>query len=311
MVNSLESMVRRRLAGEPLQYVMRRWAFRHLDVLVDERVLIPRPETEMLVDIALELGRGAEDLQIVDLGTGSGVIGLSLASELFPRVSEVWLVDASAAALEVARANAAGVGRAGAVVRVAEGDWFGALPGALRGQVDVVVANPPYIAEGDEEVSASVVEWEPHVALYSGADGLDAIRRIVADAPEWVCAGGWLVMEIGYKQGDAVAAAGQFQSFLQSYPDSRLAPNAWYWLGESYYATASYELALKSFGILLERFPDSGKTPDAMLKSAYCQLELKNTAQGKQQLERVIALYPEHPVAELARSRLRGLSLGQ
>ena len=113
------------------------------------------------------------------------------------------------------------------------------------------------------------------------------------------------------KQGDAVAAAGQFQSFLQSYPESRLAPNAWYWLGESYYATASYELALKSFGILLERFSDSGKTPDAMLKSAYCQLELKNTAQGKQQLERVIALYPEHPVAELARSRLRGLSLGQ
>jgi len=113
------------------------------------------------------------------------------------------------------------------------------------------------------------------------------------------------------KQGDAVAAAGQFQSFLQTYPDSRLAPNAWYWLGESYYATASYELALKSFGILLERFSDSGKAPDALLKSAYCQLELKNTAQGKQQLERVIALYPEHPVADMARSRLRGLSLGQ
>lgn len=113
------------------------------------------------------------------------------------------------------------------------------------------------------------------------------------------------------KQGDAVAAAGQFQSFLQTYPDSRLAPNAWYWLGESYYATASYELALKSFGILLERFSDSGKAPDALLKSAYCHLELKNTAQGKQQLERVIALYPEHPVAEMARSRLRGLSLGQ
>jgi tol-pal system protein YbgF len=113
------------------------------------------------------------------------------------------------------------------------------------------------------------------------------------------------------KQGDAVTAAGQFQSFLQTYPDSRLAPNAWYWLGESYYATASYELALKSFGILLERFSDSGKAPDALLKSAYCHLELKNTAQGKQQLERVIALYPEHPVADMARSRLRGLSLGQ
>jgi release factor glutamine methyltransferase len=206
MVSSLESMVRRRLAGEPLQYVMRRWAFRHLDVLVDERVLIPRPETEVLVDIALELVRGREGLRIVDLGTGSGVIGLSLASELFPRVSEVWLVDASAAALEVARSNAAGVGRAGAVVRVAEGDWFGALPSSLQGSVDLVVVNPPYIAEGDEEVSASVVAWEPHAALYSGADGLDAIRRIVADAPAWLCAGGWLVMEIGYRQGDAVAA---------------------------------------------------------------------------------------------------------
>ena len=113
------------------------------------------------------------------------------------------------------------------------------------------------------------------------------------------------------KQGDAVAATGQFQGFLQNYPDSRLAPNAWYWLGESYYATASYELALKSFGILLERFSDSGKAPDALLKSAYCHLELKNTAQGKQQLERVIALYPDHPVADMARSRLRGLSLGQ
>lgn len=113
------------------------------------------------------------------------------------------------------------------------------------------------------------------------------------------------------KQGDAVAAAGQFQGFLQTYPESRLAPNAWYWLGESYYATASYELALKSFGILLERFSDSGKAPDALLKSAYCHLELKNTAQGKQQLERVIALYPDHPVADMARSRLRGLSLGQ
>jgi tol-pal system protein YbgF len=113
------------------------------------------------------------------------------------------------------------------------------------------------------------------------------------------------------KQGDATAAASQFQSFLQTYPDSRLAPNAWYWLGESYYATASYELALKSFGILLERFSDSGKAPDALLKSAYCHLEMKDTAQGKQQLERVIALYPEHPVAEMARSRLRGLSLGQ
>jgi release factor glutamine methyltransferase len=206
MVKSLEGMVRRRLAGEPLQYVMRRWAFRHLDVLIDERVLIPRPETEVLVDIALELVRGVEAPRIVDLGTGSGVIGLSLAGELYPKVGEVWLVDASAAALEVARANIAGIGRAGAVVRVAEGDWFAALPDALRGHVDMVVANPPYIAEGDDEVEESVVRWEPHVALYSGADGLDAIRRIVADAPSWLRGGGWLVLEMGYRQGDAATA---------------------------------------------------------------------------------------------------------
>ena len=206
MVKSLEGMVRRRLAGEPLQYVMRRWAFRHLDVLIDERVLIPRPETEVLVDIALELVRGVEAPRIVDLGTGSGVIGLSLAGELYPKVGEVWLVDASAAALEVARANIAGIGRAGAVVRVAQGDWFAALHEELRGHVDMVVANPPYIAEGDDEVEESVVRWEPSSALFSGADGLDAIRRIVADAPAWLRSGGWLVMEMGYRQGDAVRA---------------------------------------------------------------------------------------------------------
>ena len=90
------------------------------------------------------------------------------------------------------------------------------------------------------------------------------------------------------KQGDAMAAAKLFQVFLQTYPDSRLAPNAWYWLGESYYALGSYDLALKSFGILLERYGDSGKAPDAMLKSAYCQLELKNGAEGKQTLEQVM-----------------------
>ena len=206
MVKSLEEMVRRRLAGEPLQYVMCRWAFRHLDVLIDERVLIPRPETEVLVDIALELVRGVEAPRIVDLGTGSGVIGLSLAGELYPKVGEVWLVDASAAALEVARANIAGVGRAGAAVRVAEGDWFAALPEELRGHVDMVVANPPYIADGDVEIEESVVRWEPASALFSGADGLDAIRRIVADAPAWLRGGGWLVLEMGYRQGDAVTA---------------------------------------------------------------------------------------------------------
>ncbi len=111
------------------------------------------------------------------------------------------------------------------------------------------------------------------------------------------------------KQGDAMSAAKQFQAFLQTYPDSRLAPNAWYWLGESYYALGSYDLALKSFGILLEKHADSGKAPDALLKSGYSQLELDNKAAGVQTLEQVISKYPSSPVADMARSRLRGLSL--
>lgn len=111
------------------------------------------------------------------------------------------------------------------------------------------------------------------------------------------------------KQGDAVSAAQQFQAFLQTWPDSKLAPNAWYWLGESYYALGSYDLALKSFGILLDKHAASGKAPDALLKSAYSQLELKDEAAGKQTLEQVIVKYPDSPVADMARSRLRGLSL--
>ena len=112
------------------------------------------------------------------------------------------------------------------------------------------------------------------------------------------------------KQGDAAGAVAEFQSFLQAYPDSSLAPNAWYWLGESYYISKEYALALKSFGILGERFGGSSKAPDAKLKAAYCLIELKQVDQGRKALEQVIALYPQHPVADMARSRLRGLSLG-
>ena len=113
------------------------------------------------------------------------------------------------------------------------------------------------------------------------------------------------------KQGDAVAASRQFQDFLQAYPDSKLAPNAWYWLGESYYITQNYALALKSFDILNQRFPDSNKAPDALLKTAYCHIELKEVDKGKKELEQLIVKYPNHPVAEMARGRLRGLNLGQ
>ncbi len=113
------------------------------------------------------------------------------------------------------------------------------------------------------------------------------------------------------KQGDAVAASRQFQDFLQTFPESKLVPNAWYWLGESYYIIQNYALALKSFDILTQQFPDSNKAPDALLKIAYCHIELKETDKGKKELEQLIAKYPNHPVADMARGRLRGLSLGQ
>ena len=205
MALHLQAMLRRRLAGEPLQYVMGRWAFRHLDLLVDPRVLIPRAETEEVAQVALDAARKAgPGCVVVDLGTGSGAIGLSVAFELPPDSATVWITDVSSDALDVARANLAGIGRAGARVRVAQGDWYSALPESLRGNVDVIVANPPYIAHGDPEVDEVVVRHEPHAALFSGDDGLAALRSIIIGAPRWLRTGGTLVMEIGHRQADAV-----------------------------------------------------------------------------------------------------------
>jgi release factor glutamine methyltransferase len=204
-VARLDAMVARRLQGEPLQYVLGSWGFRRLDLMVDPRVLIPRPETEQVVEVALEvLAERPRPLVVADLGTGSGAIALALASELPVTGVEVWATDVSPAALEVARANLAGLGRAGANVRIAEGDWFEALPAALRGRLDLVVSNPPYVATG-EELAPEVSEWEPAGALLAGADGLDALRRIVNESAPWLAPGGGLVVEIGATQGAAVA----------------------------------------------------------------------------------------------------------
>ena len=207
MVAQLDAMVARYRAGEPLAYVMGHWSFRTIELMVDRRVLIPRPETEMVAGRALELARGvADQRRVVDLGTGSGAIGLSLAAELPIMGTEVWLTDYSTDAVDVARANAIGLGRAAANVRVCHGSWFDALPVDVRGEIDVVVSNPPYIADGDPEVAESVLEYEPHTALFAGDDGLDGVRTIARDARDWLRSGGWLVMEIGYQQGDAVKA---------------------------------------------------------------------------------------------------------
>jgi release factor glutamine methyltransferase len=199
---SVDEMVTRRSAGEPLQHVLGRWGFRTLDLYVDARALIPRPETEVVAGLAIAAATLGRPAVTIDLGTGGGAIALCLAAELWPDI-EVWATDISTDALAVASANLAGLGRRGGVVRLVEGDWYAALPDDLRGRVDVVVSNPPYV--GDREpLPPDVADWEPVNALRAGPDGLDHIRRIVADAPGWLTAEGVLVVEIGESQGPAV-----------------------------------------------------------------------------------------------------------
>ena len=209
-VGRFDALLARRMAGEPLQYVLGHWPFRRLDLLVDPRVLIPRPETEALVDdvlAALDEARkrlsGVEPAIMIDLGTGSGAIGLSVAEER--RGTRVILTDVSEGALSVARANLAGLGRHGTTVEVVAGSWYGALAEELRGHVDVIASNPPYVGRCDE-VAEDVVNWEPSSALFSGEDGLDDVRLIVAGAADWLRPGGVLVLEIGAEQA-ALASA--------------------------------------------------------------------------------------------------------
>jgi release factor glutamine methyltransferase len=206
----LHSMLTRYAKGEPLQYVMGRWAFRRLDLLVDSRVLIPRPETELLVEhvtrYALQkirdVGRG---VTIADLGTGSGAVGLSLLHELPFESAEVWMTDVSEDALHVARANAAGVGRNAVGARFGHGSWYEALPTELHGSLDAIVCNPPYIATGDPLVGESVLKWEPHNALFAGRDGLNDLRVVVSGTTDWLVPGGLLAVEMGFTQANVVS----------------------------------------------------------------------------------------------------------
>jgi release factor glutamine methyltransferase len=214
---SLNSMVRDRLSGVPLQYVMKRWAFRHLDIMVDKRVLIPRPETEQVVQVALDIARKTSSdqaLRVVDLGTGSGVIGLSMAFELGAEAAHVWLTDASVDALDVARANMVGIGRAATNVRVVHGSWWNALPQEIAGQIDIAICNPPYIAQDDSEVAPDVHLYEPHSALYASDNGLSDLRTVIEGASTWLKKSGWLVLEIGYQQGAEVLAMMSSSGFV-------------------------------------------------------------------------------------------------
>jgi release factor glutamine methyltransferase len=207
-----DQRVARRAEGEPLQYVLGVWSFRALELMVDRRVLIPRPETETVVDVALaELDRVRavrpvpEPLTVVDLGTGSGAIALSIATER-PGV-EVWASDVSAGALEVARANLAGVGgHAAARVRLVEGSWWDALPTDKAGQLDLVVSNPPYVTTGEMgELDPVVVDWEPHGALEAGPDGLEDVEAVLAGAVHWLRPGRAAVVEMAPHQTERAA----------------------------------------------------------------------------------------------------------
>jgi release factor glutamine methyltransferase len=194
----MHQMVERRVAGEPLQYVLGAWSFCALDLMVDPRVLIPRPETEVVVDVALqEATRLGSRLRIADLGTGSGAIALALATEL--EEAEVWATDVSADALNVARANVAGC--AATNVRVVQGSWFGALPPTLRGALQLVVSNPPYVAD-DETLPREVAAYEPRRALVAGPRGTEAIEIVLRGAIEWLARGGVVVVELAPHQAE-------------------------------------------------------------------------------------------------------------
>jgi release factor glutamine methyltransferase len=185
-------LVQRRARGEPVAYILGRKEFYGLELAVNPAVMVPRPETELLVDLALQ----RDFSSLVDLGTGSGAIALAIKRHR--PAARVVAVEASAAALAVAQRNAA---RYGLQVEFRHGRWFEPLAGE---RFDLIVANPPYVAEGDPHLPG--LEFEPRAALTSGADGLDAIREIAREAPRHLAAGGWLLVEHGAGQEQAVQA---------------------------------------------------------------------------------------------------------
>jgi len=191
------TLVRRRLDGEPIAYIVGQREFFGLPFEVNGAVLIPRPDTELLVELALE--RLPPQGRVLDMGTGSGAVAVALAHTR--RDADVTALDVSADALAVARRNA---DANGARVRFVHSDWYAALDGAPA--FDVIASNPPYIASGDHHLSEGDLRFEPAGALTDHADGLSALRTIVAGAARHLKPGGWLLMEHGYDQSAAVRA---------------------------------------------------------------------------------------------------------
>ena len=199
-----ESILLRCLAAEPTAYITGRQEFWSKDFHVTPDVLIPRPETECLVEVALKLAaKWPEPLRILDLGTGSGAIAIAVAGEL-PK-AEIFATDISHAALTLARQNAVKHGVAGQI-HFLQGDLFGAIP-KVGAKFHLILSNPPYIRRGEiAELAPTVSRWEPHGALDGGPDGLDYYRRLAAEAIDYLLPNGAIIVEIGADMGASVRA---------------------------------------------------------------------------------------------------------
>ena len=194
--HQLRQNLNRRLAGEPLAYILGYTEFYGLRLQVSPAVLIPRADTELLVDLALKYIEPSQSAQVLDLGTGSGAIAIAIATER--PLAHVTAVDYSQDALSVAQENVCAHRLS---VKLLHSDWFSALP---QQTFDMIVSNPPYIVENDPHLQQTSLPFEPISALTSGTNGLDDIAHIIEQAPHWLSAQGWLLIEHGYHQGQVV-----------------------------------------------------------------------------------------------------------
>jgi release factor glutamine methyltransferase len=197
--NLFESLVKRREAGEPIAYLLGEKEFYGRMFSVSPAVLIPRPETEILVDWVREKFSAQSTMEILDLGSGSGALAITLAAE-YPH-SKVMAVDISPEALDVARSNAQGLLNAPGQVKFLQGSWFA----PLSGRFDLIVSNPPYVASHDHHLTQGDVRFEPTTALVGGQDGLQDLIQVIGGASAYLKPGGWLMVEHGYDQQVAVA----------------------------------------------------------------------------------------------------------
>jgi len=212
---AFQQLLKHRLDGVPIAYLTGAREFWSRDFQVTPEVLIPRPETELLIELALHLTSPDQSLRIADLGTGSGAIAITLALER--PLAQVTAIDLSPGALAVAGRNATQL--AARNIRFLLSDWFAVVPEEER--FDLIISNPPYIAENDPHLARGDVRFEPPLALRSGSDGLNAMRRIILEAPARLANGGWLLCEHGYDQSVAAQCLLRQAGLLEvaSYPD--------------------------------------------------------------------------------------------